>query len=259
MNASLPDITAVLCVHQATLLAPSSLHSLIRASEAATTAGMQVELLVMIACPRAEMRSDLIAASSLGARVIEFDINDSEIARNLAIEVGRGRFFAFLEGNNLWCRDWLIKAYNCAMESPSLAVWHPEASLWYGSDCEPYWMVHDDIDTAPADWVLLGLKNHWTSQSFAPREVHERVPYCKTDLAATLDYENWRWNTEAVACGYLHRTVLGTSHIIRAGSKSPMADPEALPALMPASSLFRRKIGVALKQHSHKRVEATYL
>jgi glycosyltransferase involved in cell wall biosynthesis len=244
MNKPLPDITAVLNVHREGLLAHSSLSSIVQAKEAATAARIEVEILVAADCPDADTRSYLATASQLGVSVLELELADLGMARNAAIATGRGRFFAFLDGDDLWCRDWLIKAHQCAMVAPELTVWHPEANLYFGPAGRPYWMMHHDIHTAQADWVLLGLRNHWTSLSFASREVYERVPYRKIDLKAGFGYEDWHWNAETISHGFLHRTVPGTVHLVRQQATSLVRRTNASSALMTPSSLFRRRIGV---------------
>jgi hypothetical protein len=245
MSEPVPDITAVLNVHREGLLAHSSLQSMVQARKSAAAAGVMVEILIAADCPDAEMRSYLTIASELGASVLELRVDDLGMARNATIEAGRGRFFAFLDGDDLWCRDWLIKAYQCAISAPEHNIWHPEANLYFGPGGQPHWMMHHDIDTALGDWVLLGLRNHWTSLSFAPREVYERVPFRETNLNTGFGYEDWCWNAETVSHGYRHHTVPGTVHLIRMQATSLVRRTNALRALVMPSSLFRKKIGGA--------------
>jgi glycosyltransferase involved in cell wall biosynthesis len=248
MTPSAPDITAVLNVHREGLLAHSSLQSMVQAREAAVAAGISVEILIAADCPDAATRSYLSIAPEVGAGVLELRVDDLGMARNAAVEAGGGRFFAFLDGDDLWCRDWLIKAYRCALSAMEPAIWHPEANLYFGPGGEPCWMMHHDIDTALGDWVLLGLRNHWTSLSFAPREVYERVPYRESDLNAGFGYEDWCWNAETVAHGYRHLTVLGAVHLIRMQAGSLARQANAVRALATPSSLLRKKIGIARMQ-----------
>lgn len=250
MSGSVPDITAVLNVHREGLLAHSSLQSIVQARESAAAAGVRVEILIAADCPDTEMRNYLTIAPELGARVLDLRVDDLGLARNAAVEAGSGRFFAFLDGDDLWCRDWLIKAYRCARAAPEHTIWHPEANLYFGAGEQPYWMMHHDIDTALGDWVLLGLRNHWTSLSFAAREIYQRVPYRETNLNTGFGYEDWCWNAETVSNGYRHRTVPGTVHLIRMQTTSLVRRTGAGRALVMPSSLFRKKIGVARMQEN---------
>lgn len=248
MNKSVPDITAVLNVHREGILAHSSLQSMVDARELAAAAGIMVEILIAADCPDADTRSYLNIASELRVSVLELCVHDLGLARNAAVRAGRGRFFAFLDGDDLWCLDWLTKAYQCAISTPEHTIWHPEANLYFGPGEQPHWMVHHDIDTALGDWVLLGLRNHWTSLSFAPREVYERVPYRETNLNTGFGYEDWCWNAETISYGYRHRRVPGTVHLIRMKATSLVQRTDAVRALMTPSSLFRKKIGIARRQ-----------
>ena len=253
MNEPISGITAVLNVHREGSLAGNSLRSLVQAREAAGAAGIEVEILVAADCSDADTLNYLKIAPKLGARVLELSVDDLGMARNAAVAAGRGRFFAFLDGDDLWCRDWLVKAYRSAMAAREITIWHPEANLYFGPGRQPHWMFHHDIDTALGDWVLLGLKNHWTSLSFAPREVYERVPYRRTDLKAGFGYEDWCWNAETVSHGYLHRTVPGTLHFIRMRAASLVQRTNTSRALMTPSSLLRKKIGAASIQWASTR------
>ena len=248
MNEPVPSITAVLNVHREGSLADSSLRSIVQAREEAAAAGIEVEILVAADCSDADTLNYLKIAPKLGARVLELRVDDLGMARNAAVAAGRGRFFAFLDGDDIWCRDWLAKAYHSATAAPEITIWHPEANLYFGPGRKPHWMMHHDIDTALGDWVLSGLKNHWTSLSFAPREVYERVPYHRTDLKAGFGYEDWCWNAETVSHGYLHRAVPGTLHLIRTRAASLVQRTKTSRVLMTPSSLFRKRIGVALTQ-----------
>lgn len=239
-TAAIPDITAVLLVPKEGFPAFPSLQSMVTAQEEAAAAGIQVEILIAADGQHSETREYLKAGSRHGARIVDLTVGDPGTARNAAVAHGRGRFFAFLDGHDLWCRDWLRKAYLCATAAPELAVWHPEANLYFGPGATPFWMLHHDIERAEADWVLLALRNHWTSLSFAPRAVYDQVPYSKTSKPG-FGYEDWHWNAETVSHGFPHRTVPGTFHLIRK-RKYSLAQGDARTALMTPSSLFRRRL-----------------
>jgi hypothetical protein len=249
-NVATTEITAVLNVHNEGFLALPSLQSMVLAKKNAAELGIKVELLIVADFPDTDTRRYLKVASEHGARIIELDVDDLGMARNAAVADGQGRFFAFLDGDDLWCRDWLTKAYCYAAAASEPAVWHPAANLYFGSGGEPFWMIHHDIDSGVADWVQLALRNHWTSLSFAPREVYDRVPYCRTNLECGFGYEDWHWNAETVAHGFPHRTVPHTCHLIRQKEKSLVKRMAARSALMTPSSLFRRKLGMQDKQRA---------
>lgn len=240
------EITAVLNVHREGILAHASLLSMIDAKRTVEAAGISVEILIVADCPDRPMRDYLSGAEDLGARVLETDVHDLGLARNFAVAAGSGRFMAFLDGDDLWGRQWLLAAYTSATQDTRRIVWHPEANLFFGSN-EPTWLMHPDIETSEGDWVNLALRNHWTSLCFAAREVFQQVPYPKTDLNGGFGYEDWSWNAETVARGCLHKPVPGTAHLVRVRKRSLVRLTAAANALVIPSSLFRDRIGWATK------------
>jgi glycosyltransferase involved in cell wall biosynthesis len=239
------EITAVLNVHGEGILAHASLLSMLAAKRVAEADGISVEVVVAADCPDAKTRDYLPTARRLGARILELDADDLGLARNAAVAASSGRFVAFLDGDDLWSGRWLAAAHAAAMRDGAGVVWHPEASLFFGPTDAPYWRVHPAMDDAAGDWVSLGLRNHWTSLCFAPREILESVPYRPTNLKAGLGFEDWSWNAETIARGFVHRPVPGTAHLVRMRAASLVLRTRAASALMTPSTLFRRRLGWA--------------
>jgi glycosyltransferase involved in cell wall biosynthesis len=241
----LSDITAVLNVHREGNLARGSLLSLAMARQAAAAAGLSVEVLAIADCSdRATL--DLLAGAE-GVQVVETDVDDLGMARNVGVATAAGRYLAFLDGDDLWGPNWLRAAYQAATAESRAVVWHPEANLYFGGAEEPYWLLHPDIETVEGDWVTLGMRNQWTSLSFASRDTYLRIPFRRTDLAAGFGKEDWSWNSEVVAQGYLHKPVPGTAHLIRVQANSLVKRTDAANALMTPSTLMRSRIGWALR------------
>lgn len=235
------DISAILNVHREGVLAKSSLLSMGQAAEQARAAGLAVEIIAMADCTD-QTTLDVLARHP-GVRVVQTEVNDLGLARNEGVREARGRYLTFLDGDDLWGPGWLLRAHAAASQAAEPAVWHPEASLLFGQDVAPSWLPHPDGETAEGDWVVLGLRNHWTSPSFAERSVYERVPYRRTNIDKQFGYEDWNWNCETTAAGFIHRVVPDTAHLIRVRADSMVRRTIGTQSLMTPSSLFRSRIG----------------
>jgi glycosyltransferase involved in cell wall biosynthesis len=239
------DITAVLNVHREGILARSSLLSIARARQVAEAAGVSVEVLAVADCSDRATLDTLAAAA--GVQVLETDVDDLGLARNVGVAAATGQYMAFLDGDDLWGPGWLLAAYAASTAESRAVVWHPEASLYFGPEQEPFWLLHPDMETIEGDWVTLGVRNQWTSLSFALRDTYLRVPYRRTDLAGGFGKEDWSWNSEVVANGYLHKPVQGTTHLVRMRANSLVRRTDVANALMTPSTLWRDRIGWAAR------------
>ena len=238
-------ITAILNVHREGLLAHPSLLSILNACQVAESVGIATEVLVVADCSDRPTLDYLSGAT--GVRLIPTDVNDLGLARNIGIAAAAGRYVSFLDGDDLWGPNWLVAAYEASTHETRPTVWHPEANLFFGQTHGANWMMHPDIERAEGDWVTLGLQNLWTSLSFALRDTYLLVPFSRTNLNSGFGYEDWSWNAEVVAHGYLHKPVMGTAHLVRVRDNSLVRRAKSANALMTPSTLLGSRIGWAAR------------
>jgi glycosyltransferase involved in cell wall biosynthesis len=237
------DISAILNVHNEGLLAHSSFLSLLDAKAAAEARGLSVEILVVADTPDHDTARYLEIPSQLGAKVLETTVDDLGLARNVGVQAASSRFVAFLDGDDIWSANWLADAHSAAVQDNRDVVWHPEASLYFGDNVAPYWLMHPDMDADVDLWVRLALQNPWTSLAFTAREIHLHVPYRRTELTSGFGYEDWAWNADTIADGIIHKVVPRTGHLLRVKGSSLVRRTGTAKALMTPSHLFRSALG----------------
>lgn len=206
------DITAALTAHAEGVLLGPSLASFEQSIETARQAGLSVEGLIVLDRPNAATRLQFGGGDSR-YRFIETDEGDPGQARNAAVRAARGEFVSFLDGDDLWSRNWLINAHEVCAAEPLTAVAHSEINIIFGRERLMFW--HIDSRGKMFDPDFLRFNNYWDAMCFASREILERHPFKANDLSSGFAHEDWHWNCETISAGIAHRPAKGTVHFKR--------------------------------------------
>jgi glycosyltransferase involved in cell wall biosynthesis len=216
-DARRPDITAILTAHVEQTLIGVSFRSMLAAVSVATDAGLDVEMLVVLDKPDEATREMLAEVDTQGARLLKVSYGDQAPVRNHAVRESRGRFIAFLDGDDLWTENWLVAAHAlCAAEPGTIA--HPYAD-WVFGESHSLSLPPDQTDPQ-FDPATLRVTNAWDALCLAPREAYLDHPFQARALAQGYAFEDWLWNLETVRTGYVHRVVPDTIHFKRSRSGS---------------------------------------
>jgi glycosyltransferase involved in cell wall biosynthesis len=209
------DISVVVNAHREGLLLLPSLRSAAASIEQAEKLGLRCELVVALDRPDDLTREMAAHAGTLVKSVLnlQLDFGDLGESRNSAVKQSRGKYVAFLDGDDLFCSTWLRDAFGFAESDARLLVLHPDFSLYFGPT--PHVFKHVGMDDPSYETAMLAFTNLWTALCFAPRDLLLRCPYPRTDLSRQVGYEDWGWNMRVVAEGALHLTVPRTFHVVR--------------------------------------------
>jgi len=216
VNENDPKISCVINGHREGSLIYRSIRSARRSIEYARACGLSVELLVVI--DRPDTDTENIARREVGddGHVHVVDFGDTATSRNFGVSVAEGQYIAFLDGDDLWCRSWLVDAYILCSNHPSETVIHPEYNVYFGND-QAHTLHHVDMESDDYEVEYFLSQNYWTALSFAARETYLNTPYRKCSLKEGFGYEDWTWNHETIRKGVIHKVAPGSAHFIRWG------------------------------------------
>ena len=152
------DLTAVITTHNEGLVAHKTMRSVLSAIEEVKKAGYSYEIIVHIDngdeetkkyFKRYEGRKDI--------RIIENKFGDAGPSRNFAATKARGKYVAFLDGDDLISANWYVKALAILKEHDD-AIVYPEAILTFGMDeaVNRLTIQKDSMDIASESIVMVG-------------------------------------------------------------------------------------------------------
>jgi hypothetical protein len=231
------DITVVLNVHSEGMLAHPTVLSLQKAKLHAERHGLTVDVLVVQDKPSSETLEYFSECKVLDFTNLLVAFGDLGLSRNAGTQAAKGKWIAFLDGDDLWGTNWLTACHSTAIGDMRNVVWHPEASQYFA--LEPHIYRHIDMEDPTFDLLTLMTNNYWTSLSFAGRDLYLSYPYPPTHLDKHLGYEDWSWNTHTISQGVLHKVVPGTVHFIRQKPLSLVRQTAARFSLMYPTLLFK--------------------
>jgi len=241
-NEKNPDVTLLITFHNEGILAHSTLNSIEMCRKHAEKFGLSTEYVWVLDSIDEETRRVLHThpASHGNVRTLEVSHRDLGASRNSGISIARGDAIAILDGDDYFSTNWIERASSSLSEYGGNAIIHPEFVINFGSHNAYCWQVDQAGQYFNRDALLTA--NLWTSWTFAKRSTYLETPYVITRPNQTgFGYEDWHWNCETIAAGYVHRLAWGTVGFYRRKKSSLVTSTSLANAVIPRSQLFDRK------------------
>lgn len=240
------DISMIMNFHAEGVLAQWSLLAFQRMRAVAYLQGIVVQLVAVLDCADTDTRKIVTGHVALEAcdQAIEVSHADLGLSRNAGIPHARGRYVAYLDGDDYCSANWLTRALAVARACGDRVVIHPEYIVSHGA----IQSVGRVIDQVADDSFELAncFKSHpWGSAVFARRSIFEEIPYQATRVRQTgFGYEDWHWGLEVIASGRLHTVASRTAFFYRRKHDSMLVDMNDRQAVVRPSRFFDHHYGV---------------
>lgn len=235
------DVSLLITFHNEGILAHSTLNSIERCRKYAEAAGISTEYVWVLDDVNDETRAVLMAhpVTAGNVQIVEVSHRDLGASRNSGIQKAKGTAVAILDGDDYFSTNWIERAWFYLKEYGDQAILHPEFVVSFGARAAYCWQVDQTGKYYVQDGLLIN--NFWTSWTFAKRSVYVQCPYSVTrPLETGFGYEDWHWNCESIASGYVHRLVWGSVGFYRRKKMSLVNSTTASGAIVPPTRLFAR-------------------
>jgi len=201
-------------LHSEGLLAHKTINSINRTIKCAEAFGLSVEIVFVLDRLTGETEKYLQTSPIIpgDAKFLATDFGDVGLARNVGVQQSNGDYVAMHDGDDLTSENWLVRAYEVNRVNPSYII-HPELTVGFGTD--RYLVFHADQRQCRVSQIDFAFANCWPYMSFSHRTTFLQVPYAPTPAASGFGYEDWHWNCEVIAHGFIHTVALGTAFFNR--------------------------------------------
>lgn len=220
MSKSKPDITCIINAHGESHLITATLKSCMRARRYADKCGLQTRLVVVLDNSNDDTASVVEQFLDDSCLLEQVNFGDLAQARNYAATESESEYITFLDGDDLWCKTWLVDSYIAAKKYSGDVVLHPEYNVYFGSN-SAHVLKHVDSESERFEPEHFFKQNYWTALTFAKRSIYLRFPYQKNTIIDGFGYEDWTWNYQTLLADIAHKTVRNNAHFIRRGKDEP--------------------------------------
>src|SRR5262249_15044833 len=158
------DISLVVNAHTEGRVLHPTVRSALNAIEYASADSLSVELLIVLDSPDSATRESCATFLPTLARVIEVSVKDPGFAPSAGVEAAGGRYIAFLDGDDLFGRNWLLAAYRAISADTRELVLHPSLIVYFEGR-NRLWRLLDQEDPGFSKDILME-HNPWPALSF---------------------------------------------------------------------------------------------
>jgi glycosyltransferase involved in cell wall biosynthesis len=231
------DVSIIVTAHHEGRLAHPTMRSVFRTAAYANEHGIKTEVIVVLDKPDGKTENYFKTFHNDGI-IYTSDFGDPALSRNYGVSIAKGKYIAFLDGDDLFGRQWITEAYSQAESNIERCVYYPEYVVFFESEnIIVKYSDMSDVDTYPANMIEF---NTWNSVHFlAERSLLIENQFVPTPPGSGFGYEDWHWYCEIISNGIPLKIVSGTCIFYRKkASDSRLTRHNDDHSVIPPSSLF---------------------
>lgn len=232
------DLTIAVTAHNEGLLAHKTILSVMAGVEKLKESGYTYEIIVHIDNGDKDTISYFLRyENNRHVRIFENNFGDTGSSRNFVVSRARGKYIAFLDGDDLISDNWFVGVVDLLERSKDSTIVHPEAVLTFGIDQEVNVLsIQKPSYAIEKDTIILLGENRWCSVAAAKRGVFQNNLYPK--LGPGYGHEDYVFDVETVYSGVKHEIVKGTVLFYRRSENSRLSKGNQNHVTIPYMKLF---------------------
>lgn len=236
------DISLIITFHGEGILAQMTLNSIERCRLFAKNHGITCEYIWVMDNINDETKRvlDSYPIDKNLVKKIEVSHGDAGDSRNSGIKLATSDVVAIFDGDDYFSENWIERALHFLNIYGPKTILHPEYMITFGKEL----IYGRQIDQSDPWFQINGLITHnfWTSAwSVARKDIYLANPYVATNVKKTgFGYEDWHWNCETIAGGFVHKLVPETIGFYRRREGSRLAQEVGHGGIMAPSKIFEK-------------------
>jgi len=240
------DLSVIITLHNEGILAHATMKSIEQCLNRARNEGFECEVILVLDCASSETWrvAQNCTGTLRGLRVTFLDAQNKDLglSRNAGVQASSGEYIAICDGDDYYSQNWFASALTTQRMAPAAEynrlILHPEYVVSFGAHFSYARQVSRTENRNP-----LGLfaDNWWCAWTIAHRSVFLDVQYTRNDLVTNgFGFEDWHWNCETIAQGFIHDIVPQTAAYYRRKSTGLHSESVTQNVLPRPSRLFAR-------------------
>lgn len=215
MNMKQTDVSVNITAHREGILVHKTLRSIYTGVMFARNKGIGIECSISLDNADKEtvrtVKNFVTDYPDLELVVHEISVGDISLNRNYLVDLSKGKYLVFFDGDDFFTENYLHEAFIFAEKHNKPAIYSPRYLLVFEGD--NYLVEKLDTENFPEVLKNMFETNYFIGQSFTHRDIYKKIKYQPDGNGYGM--EDWHFSCEAAALGYKFYNVPNTIFFYR--------------------------------------------